>query len=200
MSSKTEKTIEWTKELLFGLKELVEFSLDPRVMVNVSSITRMGYGQWKDRQAFFEQLRERRKVLLTRKDSSQKIFRALQDLEKRNVIAIDKKKNQFKISMSAKGILKLLRFFARQHSKPKQWDGKWRIVVFDIPEKYKPTREMLRRYLYALGFSQIQKSVFATKQNLLKDVRRLMRVCEMEPFTQYFVATEWRPSEEDQYE
>ncbi|MBI4118656.1 MAG: hypothetical protein HY452_00115 [Parcubacteria group bacterium] len=43
--------------------------------------------------------------------------------------------------------------------KPKVWDKKWRMVLFDIPEKYKPIREALRKTLKHLGFYEYQKSV-----------------------------------------
>lgn len=42
----------------------------------------------------------------------------------------------------------------------KRWDKKWRIVLFDIPETQKKTRDALRRKLKKLGFLEFQKSVF----------------------------------------
>src|SRR3989344_3005352 len=42
----------------------------------------------------------------------------------------------------------------------KKWDKKWRIVLFDIPEPKKKTRDALRRKLKKLGFLEFQKSVF----------------------------------------
>lgn len=44
--------------------------------------------------------------------------------------------------------------------KPDKWDGKWRMVIFDIPEKKKKAREALRDKLKNLGFKELQKSVF----------------------------------------
>lgn len=43
---------------------------------------------------------------------------------------------------------------------PDTWDGLWRIVIFDIPEKYKWARLSLRDKLLSLGFFQCQKSVY----------------------------------------
>lgn len=43
---------------------------------------------------------------------------------------------------------------------PKQWDRKWRVVLFDIPEKQKPLRDTLRARLRQLGLLELQKSVF----------------------------------------
>ena len=44
--------------------------------------------------------------------------------------------------------------------KMKKWDQKWRIVTFDIPEKFKKARDALSRTLKRMGFYQLQKSVF----------------------------------------
>lgn len=44
--------------------------------------------------------------------------------------------------------------------KPDKWDKKWRVVIFDIPEKKKMAREALRNKLKELGFLELQKSVF----------------------------------------
>ncbi|MDO8408417.1 MAG: CRISPR-associated endonuclease Cas2 [bacterium] len=45
--------------------------------------------------------------------------------------------------------------------KPKRWDGKWRLLIFDIPEKRKGMREKIRAALITLGFVRLQDSVWA---------------------------------------
>ena len=45
-------------------------------------------------------------------------------------------------------------------SKPKRWDEKYRVVIFDIKEGKKTIREQLRVTLRAIGFIQLQKSVW----------------------------------------
>jgi DNA-binding transcriptional regulator PaaX len=42
----------------------------------------------------------------------------------------------------------------------KKWDGKWRLIIFDIPHYYKKARDAFRQKLNQLGFYPIQKSVF----------------------------------------
>lgn len=44
--------------------------------------------------------------------------------------------------------------------KPKRWDKKWRVVLFDIPESYRSARDALRAHLKQIGFFELQKSVF----------------------------------------
>jgi phenylacetic acid degradation operon negative regulatory protein len=41
-----------------------------------------------------------------------------------------------------------------------KWDGKWRIVIFDIPEQYAVLRNKIRTILKRAGFRQLQLSVW----------------------------------------
>jgi CRISPR-associated endonuclease Cas2 len=42
----------------------------------------------------------------------------------------------------------------------KKWDGKWRVVIFDISEDKKPKREKIREWLKNIGLKELQKSVY----------------------------------------
>ena len=55
-----------------------------------------------------------------------------------------------------------------------EWDGVWRLVIFDIPEKHKRVRETLRRRLKEWGFNPWQKSVWASKKPLTNTLRSLV--------------------------
>lgn len=57
--------------------------------------------------------------------------------------------------------------------KPERWDGKWRIIFFDIPEKKRRYRDELRSMLKLVGFRQFQQSIWIYPHkvpNFLKDV------------------------------
>ena len=51
-----------------------------------------------------------------------------------------------------------------------KWDGKWRIIFFDIPTNNESKRKWLRRQLYSQGYRMLQKSVFVGKQPLSQEV------------------------------
>ncbi len=55
------------------------------------------------------------------------------------------------------------------------WDAKWRLVIFDIPEKERKYRQELRQKLLELGFGQIQNSVYISPHPVLAVVSRLTR-------------------------
>ena len=46
-------------------------------------------------------------------------------------------------------------------SKPLTWDGKWRIIIFDIPEYRSGLRQKIRQTLTMMGFVRLQNSVWA---------------------------------------
>lgn len=42
----------------------------------------------------------------------------------------------------------------------KEWDGKWRMVIFDIPERNRHDRNWLRGKLLSMEYKPLQRSVF----------------------------------------
>ena len=70
-------------------------------------------------------------------------------------------KNGF-VRVTEKGAAALQRLELRNYKikKPKRWDKKWRVLIFDIPEKRKRTREQIRTTLVRIGFLHLQDSVW----------------------------------------
>jgi len=77
---------------------------------------------------------------------------------------VEKKENpdgSYTFFLTDKGKMRALTYrFEEIKIKREDWDGKWRIVVFDIPEKMRWGRDALRDKLKELGFYELQKSVF----------------------------------------
>jgi len=62
------------------------------------------------------------------------------------------KKGETKLKSFAIDLIKI--------SIPSKWDGKWRVVMFDLPIRYAKIRHILRFRLKKLGFVKFQKSVW----------------------------------------
>jgi len=45
-------------------------------------------------------------------------------------------------------------------AKKRKWDRRWRVVIFDIPERRKSVRAGLRRFMNEYGFVRLQDSVW----------------------------------------
>ncbi|SRR3989339_461241 len=100
------------------------------------------------------------------KFSQKTIKSALTNITRQKLVEIlEEKDGKIKISLNDKG-KKRIREYLLEDLKigvPKKWDGKWRVLIFDIPTKpkiYNQAREALRGKIKELGFYQIQKSVW----------------------------------------
>jgi DNA-binding transcriptional regulator PaaX len=107
-----------------------------------------------------------RKFKKHQKYSEKQIQTAFNNLKQRKLIEIIKVgKEKYEVRLTNKGQkrIKEFSFDLLNIAKPKKWDKKWRIFIFDIPVKpkrYHQAREALRRKIKELGFYQIQKSVW----------------------------------------
>lgn len=59
------------------------------------------------------------------------------------------------------------------------WDGKWRIVIFDIPEEKRIIRNLFRRNLKKWGFKHLQKSVWISKRNVFERLTNYIKELEI---------------------
>lgn len=74
--------------------------------------------------------------------------------------------------------------------KPARWDGKWRIVMFDIPEKLKKVREAVRGHLRQMGFAEFQKSAFIHPHPCRDEVDFIVEFYNIPRFVRQLVVTE----------
>ncbi len=64
------------------------------------------------------------------------------------------------ISKSGRSLLNQTVDRVRSSIRTKKWDGKWRIITFDIPEKMRSVRNDIRTILKRAGFIQLQHSTW----------------------------------------
>ena len=74
--------------------------------------------------------------------------------------------------------------------KPKQWDGLWRIVLFDIPEHKKDERDALAGRLKKLGFRTLQKSVFVHPYECTEEIIFITELFQIRPYVRIMIAKE----------
>lgn len=79
------------------------------------------------------------------------------------------------IELTPRGLLRVanIAFDDLKIERPLKWDGLWRVVIFDIPDKHKWSRDGFRRKLRELGFLHLQKSVFVTPCPCLEEIKFL---------------------------
>jgi len=67
-----------------------------------------------------------------------------------------------KYSLTQEGERKLRQWELQDYQikRPLKWDKKWRVIIFDIPEKKKKVRDQIRNLFISAGFSRLQDSVW----------------------------------------
>lgn len=90
------------------------------------------------------------------------IKRSITRLEEKGLIEFVSKNGKKFIRLTQKGKYKLLKYQMGELKikKPRKWDKKWRIIIFDIKETRKNIRNIVRRELVNLGFIRLQNSVW----------------------------------------
>lgn len=74
--------------------------------------------------------------------------------------------------LTAQGKAKALRHNIEKMriARQKKWDGKWRLIMFDVPEEKKPARQAINYALKKIGCTHYQKSVFITPYPCAKEI------------------------------
>ena len=96
------------------------------------------------------------------------------------------KKGFVNLALTKKGRLRALNIqLENLKNKKEKWDGKWRMIAFDIPEKYKRERDALRQKLKNIGFRELQKSVFITPVSCKKEMTDFIKFFELEKYVRF---------------
>jgi len=112
--------------------------------------------------------------------------RAMRYLEHLEHIEFVKRNDKLFVRLTKKGKLKaLLARLNQEFKKPSNWDGKWRVIMWDIPEDSKEQRNKIRGLVKDLGFYQLQKSVFVTPHPLPSSAVSYLRECGLLSFIRF---------------
>ena len=90
----------------------------------------------------------------------QNTFSSLKEQKLIEYICEKNRKTVIKITKKGKSRLRAFDIELMEIKTPKNWDKKWRLVMFDIPVRFSKGREALRYHLKNLNFIQFQKSAW----------------------------------------
>lgn len=94
----------------------------------------------------------------------------------------------YTVILTEKGRFKALTYhFQKMKIEAGKWDGKWRLVVFDIPEKLKKGRDALREKLKKLGFYELQKSVFVFPYECKNEIEFIIEFFHLRKYVRFGV-------------
>ena len=96
--------------------------------------------------------------LISNKRQGEIVSSSASKLSKKGLLRFNGK--YYELTEAGEKKLRLLELQGYKLAKPKKWDKKWRVIIFDIPEKKKNVREQVRNLFISAGFSRLQDSVW----------------------------------------
>jgi len=117
------------------------------------------------------------------KKENKRFYNAYYYLRKKGLIDTVYRGNQMYIYLTDKGKKKAGKYKINdlKIKAAEKWDGKWRILIFDIANKQGTKREALRGKIKELGLYQLQKSVWVCPYEFAKEMRLLREFFGLEP-------------------
>lgn len=129
-----------------------------------------------------------------KKISQKQIGKAISELYRSKLV--NSKENpdgSLTLYLTNKGKMKALTYrYADMKISKQKWDGKWRMVIADVPEKLgqartKHARDALRNKLLKFGFYPLQKSVWITPWDCEKEIEFIIEYLGLREYTRYGV-------------
>ncbi|PIP30803.1 hypothetical protein CO123_02305 [bacterium (Candidatus Howlettbacteria) CG_4_9_14_3_um_filter_37_10] len=127
-----------------------------------------------------------------------KFFRDLEKIATKNTISstiyrakqygylkeVELDNNKKSLQVTPKGKMKIYKLIGKEN---RAWDGKWRLIFFDIPEKQRHKRDFFRRKLKELGFKQYQLSAWICPFDFADEIDELIYEIGINKYVQYII-------------
>lgn len=115
-------------------------------------------------------------------------------LKKHNYITVKNLQGKRAIMLTKRGADKALQTkfkieIEHKHLK-KRTDGKWIMIIFDIPQNHSKARSLLRSILQNLGYKIFQHSVWVTPYDVFEKTEQLLQQYALDKYVKIFLVEE----------
>jgi|SRR3989344_5458432 len=120
----------------------------------------------------------------------QKFSKLIYYLKRNNYIQAKALENKRGFILTKEGISKALKASFQAEEKKKRKDGKWAMIIFDVPQKHQKARNLLKSILLNLGYKLLQQSVWVTPYDVSKSTEELLQMYDLEKYVKIFLIEE----------
>ncbi len=133
-------------------------------------------------------------------DLQNPIFRKYKDAKNRrafgNAVHYLKRKNYIRVQslggkkammLTKEGFSKALKASFVAEDKKKRADKKWIMVIFDVPQKHRKARNLLKSILQNLGYKLLQQSVWVNPYDVFEKTEIIFRLHSLDKYIKIFL-------------
>ncbi len=131
-----------------------------------------------------------RPYMKKRKISSREVSRALDLLDRSGYLNIKRKDGAVEIHITRKGMkqAKRLTLETVKLSSSDVWDGKWRLLFYDVPVRHNSARLAFRKMIMKLGMYPLQKSLWVYPYQCEAEILFVANFFNVDDFVNFAVA------------
>lgn len=115
------------------------------------------------------------------------LYKTVRELRIKGYIETEKTGRQIYLKLTNKGKQEVI---LKKLLEDNTWDGKWRLIIFDIPEKHRILRRTLRVTLREWQFKPLQKSVWIGRKNVERELVKFLKDVGLSQWVKIFVGKE----------
>lgn len=123
-----------------------------------------------------------------RRDKHRRQFsRLIYYLKSHNFIRVENLKGKKAVMLTKTGLSKALTAKWVFEEKKKRKDGKWIMIIFDIPKNHPKARALLRSILINLGYVLFQYSAWVTPYDISDRTEQLLQLHSLDGYVKIFL-------------
>lgn len=153
----------FSDKLLLFLSDLADFNHGAKSVRAALLYTAGHPAMLKYRRWMMQYIEDRKK--------RQRLYATLYSLKKWKFVRLIQKKDSIGFFLTEKGEERVIRLKKIEIPKRKLPKDQWLMVLFDIPEKMRVKRNILRRKLKELGSEQFQKSIWICRYDVQDEIK-----------------------------
>jgi phenylacetic acid degradation operon negative regulatory protein len=108
---------------------------------------------------------------------------------KNGLLQSEKKGNKSYYSLTPRGVSRVDEAARRIYKLTShEWDKKWRVIMYNIPEEKRQIRDELRKELMWIGFGSLSNGCWVSPNNFKKEINLLISKYEIEEYVHLFLS------------
>ncbi len=114
-------------------------------------------------------------------------------LKKKKYIKLKKEENKRMILLTSAGKEKILGIYIKEIKKRQRKDKKLILIIFDIPEALKRSRNLFRANLKIMDYKMIQQSAWVCPYDVLDLTKKLIEQYVLKKYVKIFLVNKFKP-------